>query len=298
MKLNVKIQLLNFCFQVLNFIFLALGLSVFGSGLWILFDRGSLQTVLPSVEMRTVGAGLMLIGAVVLLVTLVGILGAEKQIRVVLLLYVGFLIVLILGQLFITVLLLISRDKIERSLDQMVDQFIVQFGADSSEDRLMDRVQKYESCCGRTGPADWLNNSFIQSLNLTNPDVLPCSCFKMYEPSVNSFWCSELGNYTGPLFNWGNSSYDTGCKEKVSDWLKENTLTVVSMEVGLMLIEGLQLVLAVQLYSAFGRKSAARKRAALAGGADDHGEQNYAYSDPQDGYADPAHPAHHHDYQN
>ncbi|KAF1388628.1 hypothetical protein PFLUV_G00092270 [Perca fluviatilis] len=152
MKLNVKIQLLSFCFQVFNFIFLALGLGVLGSGLWILFDRGSLQTSLPSGELRTVGAGLMLIGAVVLLVTLVGILGAEKQIRVVLLLYVGFLIVLILGQLFITVLLLINRDKIEESLDQTVDDIIVNFGADSSEDRLMDRVQKYVSLSSASVP--------------------------------------------------------------------------------------------------------------------------------------------------
>ncbi|TDH11169.1 hypothetical protein EPR50_G00057910 [Perca flavescens] len=296
MKLYVKIQLLSFCFQVFNFIFLALGLGVLGSGLWILFDRGSLQTSLPSGELRTVGAGLMLIGAVVLLVTLVGILGAEKQIRVVLLLYVGFLIVLILGQLFVTVLLLINRDKIEESLDQTVDDIIVNFGADSSEDRLMDRVQKYEGCCGRTGPADWLNNSFIQRLNLTNQDVLPCSCFRSYEPGVNSSWCSELLNYTGPLVNRGNGSYHTGCKEKVRDWLKENTLTVVSMDVGLMLIEGLQLVLAVQLYGAVGRKRTAKKRAA----ADelDHGEPNYAYSDPQDGYTDPNHPAHQHDYPN
>ncbi len=64
------------------------------------------------------------------------------------------------------------------------------------------------NCCGRTGPADWLKNSYIQSLNLTNADVLPCSCFNSYRPGVNSTWCSELLNFSTPLYGQGNSSYD------------------------------------------------------------------------------------------
>ncbi|XP_037639591.1 CD82 antigen [Sebastes umbrosus] len=301
MKLDVKIQLLKFCFQVVNFIFLALGVSVSGIGLWILFDRGNLLTVLPDRppdELRVVGAGLMLIGVVVLAVSVVGILGADKENRVLLLVYLGFLIVLVLGQLFVTLLLLLNKDKIERGLDQTVDQIILQYRDNNSNDRLMDKIQNYEGCCGRTGPADWLMNSYIQSLNLSAPDVLPCSCFRSHRPAVNSPWCSELLNFTAPLYGRGNGSYAQGCKQKVSDWLQENFLTIVSMDVGLMLIQAVQFVITVYLYRAFGRKAALKRADRLADPEEDldYGEQNYAYADPDYAYVDPAHPAHHHDY--
>lgn len=62
-------------------------------------------------------------------------------------------------------------------------------------------------CCGMTDSADWLKNSYIQSLNLTNAEVLPCSCFSSYRPSLNSSWCSEQPNFTSPLYGRGNSSH-------------------------------------------------------------------------------------------
>ncbi|XP_044062692.1 tetraspanin-19 isoform X2 [Siniperca chuatsi] len=283
MKLELKIQLLKFCSAVFNSIFLALGLSVAGCAVWILFDGGNVLTVVSSEDLRTVGAGLLLIGGVVAVVSVVGCVGAEGHYRFLLLM-------------------------IERSLDDTVDRIILHYG-ENSQDRLMDNVQHYGACCGRTGPADWLNNSYVQNLNLTKPDVLPCSCFGSYRPSFGSPWCSELLNFTAPLFGRGNASYDQGCKKQLSDWLRENALTIVGMDVSLMLIQVVQFVVTVHLYRAFGRKAALRRTDPLADPDHahldhapeehlDYGEQNYGYIDPDDGYIDPAHPAHYHDYPN
>ncbi|XP_051232820.1 tetraspanin-19 [Dicentrarchus labrax] len=308
MKLEVRIQLLKFCSQVFNCVFLALGLSVAGCAVWILFGTGSLLTIHPSDELRTVGAGLLLIGGVVLLVALIGCLGAAGEKRILLLMYMGFLIVLVLGQLFVTLLLLVSKDKIERTLEDTVDQIILQYrGSSESTDRFMDDAHRYGACCGINGPADWLKNSYIKSLNLTNPDVLPCSCFSSYRPSFNSPWCSELLNFTAPVYGRGNTSYEQGCKEKLSDWLQENVLTVVGMDVGLMLIQVVQFVIMVYLYRAFGRNAAFKRPLVDPDHSHldhtpedelDYGEQNYAYIEPDDGYIDPIHPEHHHDYLN
>ncbi|KAG8002365.1 CD82 antigen, partial [Nibea albiflora] len=232
MKLEVKIQLLKFCSQVLNTIFLVLGLSVAGCAFWILFDHGSLQTVLPS------GNWLLLIGGLVVLVSLIGCVGADRENRFLLLTYMASLIVLVLGQLFVTLLLLINRNKIEQTLDQTLKQFILQYGRSSdSQDRLMDNVQTKGKCCGITDPSDWLQNSHIQSLNLTNPDVLPCSCFSSFNQSSNSSWCSELQDFMSPQYGRGNYSYDQGCNETFYDWLQENALTIVSMDIGLIFIQ-------------------------------------------------------------
>ncbi|XP_070822988.1 CD82 antigen [Chaetodon trifascialis] len=300
MKVEVTIQLLRFCSHVFNSVFLLLGLSVAGCAVWILFSSGSFLTVLSSdpgsVELRTVGVGLLAIGGVVVLVSVLGCVAADGGKRFLLLVYLSFLIVLVLGQLFVTLLLVMSRDKIEQSLDQTVDQIIRQYGADS-QDRLMDGLQDSGRCCGRTGPSDWLKNTYIHSLNLTNPDVRPCSCFRTYRPIVNSSWCSEQLDVTVLQYGRGNDSYEQGCKAKLSDWLKENTLTIVGMDVGLILIQVIQFVVSVYLYRAFGRQ-AALKRAASVADSDhahldhtpdddlDDGEQNRAYVDPDDGYMD------------
>ncbi|XP_062279008.1 CD82 antigen [Scomber scombrus] len=300
MKLEVKIQLLRFCSTVLNSIFMALGVSVAGCAVWILFDKGSFLSVISSVEMKTVGAGLLMIGGVVTMVSVLGCLGAQSENRFLLLMYMGLLIVLVLGQLFITLLLIINREKVEQSLDDAVHRIIVGYGGGGREDRLIDNVQHQGSCCGRTGQADWLNNSVIESLNLTDPDVLPCSCFKHNQPIFNSSWCSE--NITELQYGRGNMSYHEGCKEKLSDWLQENTLTIISMDVSLVLLQVLQLVLAVYLHRSFGQKASLKRTNRLvdpepaqeAAGPPD-GEQNYAYIDPEYDHMDPNHPARYHD---
>ncbi|XP_041799028.1 CD82 antigen [Chelmon rostratus] len=312
MKVEVTIQLLRFCSHVFNSIFLVLGLSVAGCGVWILFSSESFLTILPSdpgrEALRTVGVGLLAIGGVVVLVSVIGCLAADGGKRFLLLVYLGFLVVLVLGQLFVTLLLLINRDQIEQSLDQTVDHIIRDYGA-TSEDGLMDGLQNSGQCCGRTGPADWLNNRYIQSLNLTNPDVLPCSCFRQYRPVFNSSWCSELLDVTVPQYGRGNSSYDQGCKKKLSDWLQENTLTIIGMDVGLMLIQVLQFIVSVYLYRAFGRKAALKRSGPVADSDHAHldhtpeddlydGEQNCGYIDPDDDYIDSTHSDHYHDYQN
>uniref|UniRef100_A0AAQ4PMA3 Tetraspanin n=1 Tax=Gasterosteus aculeatus aculeatus TaxID=481459 RepID=A0AAQ4PMA3_GASAC len=232
MKLDVKIQMLNFFFEVFNFIFLVLGFSVCGIGLWIRFDGGSLLNVHAPDELRVVGAGLMLIGLVVLAVSTVGIVGAIKEVRVLLLVYMGLLIALVLGQLFIALLLLINRNTIEQSLDQTVDQIIVSYRGHNRTDTLMDRIQRY-------------------SLNLTNRDLLPCSCFNSSRPTADSPWCSELQNLTGPVYG----SYEQGCRQKLIDWLQENMLTVVAMDTALMLIQVVQFVISVYLYRALGSRT-------------------------------------------
>lgn len=122
-------------------------------------------------------------------------------------------------------------------------------------------------CCGRTGPTDWLKNSYLISLSLDESlSVLPCSCFSWSEGVDQSPWCTERLNVSQhldtaetPLFGTGNSSYDQvtrclwlylficfviffcylclllqGCKQTLSDWLQKNIVTIVAMDLSLL----------------------------------------------------------------
>ncbi|XP_013885319.1 CD82 antigen [Austrofundulus limnaeus] len=296
MKLQVKIELLKFCFAVLNSVFLVLGLSVLGCAVWILFDRGTFLNVLSSGELQVVAAGLFLIGAVVVLVGVSGCVAASRELRFLLLVFTGLIIILVLGQLFVGLVLMINKNKIEKSLDQAVDQIIFQYGEDNSVNRLLDSVQRGAACCGRNGPEDWLNNSFIKSLNLTSPDVLPCSCLRN-SSSFGSLWCSNNSNFTQMQFGQTKESLK-GCSQTLIDWLWQNILTIIMMDVCLILLQVALASIAVKLFQMFGEKVAFKRTNQLVAEDDAHpgsapdgvyGEQNLAYMDPDGGLIETEH---------
>ncbi|XP_072249484.1 CD82 antigen [Leuresthes tenuis] len=295
MKLEVKIEVLKFSFAVFNTIFLVLGLSVAGCSVWILFDRGTFLNVLTTDELQVAAAGLFLVGGVVALVSITGCVGASIEKRLLLVVYSGFIIILVLGQLFITVLLLVCRNKVEVNLNETVDAIITQYSSGNSsdtKDRLMDNMQHYAECCGRLGPDDWLRNSFIESLNLMSPEVLPCSCFRSSDRSFDSAWCSENISFTEPLFGRGKGRFNESCGQKLADWLQVNFVTVLVMDVSLILLQIIDISIAAGLYQAFKKKEALKRTDQLVNQDDpdpdaDYGEQNNAYMDPDGAYMDP-----------
>ncbi|XP_008428906.1 CD82 antigen isoform X2 [Poecilia reticulata] len=297
MKLDVKMEMLKFCFTVLNSVFLVLGLSVMGCGIWILFDTGSFLNVLSSEELQVVAVGLFIIGGVVALVSLTGCTGAALEKRFLLLVYFCFLIALVLGQLFVTILLLLKRDEIDSTLTQTVNNIIGQYGNSSSRaDIIMDNVQHYTKCCGINGPDDWLKNAFIQTLNLTSGNLLPCSCFLSFQPSINSPWCLETNNTNVTVSGTGHGIFNESCRKKMNQWLKDNFITIVAMAAILILIQIFGLFFAGSLFRMFGEKGALKKNKRLVGedGADsdsepdpDGGEQNCAFMDPDEGAPEP-----------
>lgn len=247
MKLHKKIELLKFCSMLLNFILVALGVSVAGCGLWILFDSGFISVV-PSVELQLVAVALLAVGGVVLMVSVLAMVGVQRESRVLLLPAAVLLMLLVLPQLFIIFLLVASNAKIHEAVGNTVDRLMEQYPLE--QHLLVDDLQHYGKCCGRTNRSDWLNNQFVQSLNQSEAEVLPCSCFevKHYEPGA---FCS--GNLTiNSDILFGNTSYTENCDEKISLWLDENLFTIVGMDLGLVLIQILQLVIIVNLYQSFG----------------------------------------------
>ncbi|XP_054878896.1 CD82 antigen-like [Poeciliopsis prolifica] len=293
MKLDVKIETLKFCFALLNSVFLVLGLSVMGCGIWILFDTGSFLNVLPSEELQVVAVGLFVIGGVVALVSLTGCTGAALQKRFLLLAYFCFLIALVLGQLYVIILLLLNRNQIEDVLTQTVNAIILRYGNSSRIDRIMDNVQHFTNCCGINEPEDWLQNSFIQSLNLTGQNVLPCSCFRSFQPSKNSSWCLETNSTNVTMPGTGTGFFKESCRQKIDQWLQENVITMVAMTAFLILIQVIDLFVAGSLFRMFGEKDKNKQLideddTDSASEADPDGrEQNRAFMDPDEGAAEP-----------
>lgn len=275
MKLHKKIELLKFCSMVLNFILVALGVSVAGCGLWILFDSGFISVV-SLVELQLVAVALLAVGGVVLVVSVLAMVGVQRESRVLLLPVAVLLLLLVLPQLFITFLLVASKAKIHDAVGNTVDKLIKLY---PEEERLLvDDLQHYGECCGRTNRSDWLSNQFVQSLDQSEAEVLPCSCFdaKHYEPGA---FCSRNLTINSDVILYGNNSFNESCDEKISLWLDENLFTIVGMDLGLVLIQILQLAIVVTLYQSFGAKASVKSSDSTLTDPDLRGEQVYSDAD-------------------
>uniref|UniRef100_A0A8K9XES0 Si:ch73-139j3.4 n=1 Tax=Oncorhynchus mykiss TaxID=8022 RepID=A0A8K9XES0_ONCMY len=192
MKVDDKFQILKFFAAVFNSVFLILGLCIFGCAVWILFDKDNFIAVLSSVEVKTVAGGLFIIGLVVVGVTILGCMGAQLENRCFLLLYMGFLICIVLGQLFVIFIILLNHGK----MNIEVDKIITEYGTNPDNQRhwkLLDNVQRYGHCCGMQSPNDWQSNMFIKNNSLI--EVYPCSCFNTTDcPAISGFSTLLFGN--------------------------------------------------------------------------------------------------------
>ncbi|XP_056311083.1 tetraspanin-19 [Danio aesculapii] len=247
MKTDDKLQILKFFFMLVNAFFVILGISIFACSAWILFDQDSFVSVLSSgQEVKVVAGGLFFIGLVVVGVSLLGCAGAYFESRCFIIFYLSLLIVIILGQIFITFVLLIRRKTIEQFLRDKVDDIIKQYGGDESQTswKLLDSVQTSARCCGRLNSNEWRNNTVIVSLGGT--DIYPCSCFNGTCPVILE------GTHS---FGNGSDVFERGCEETLVNWLEMNIMVIFGMDVALLLIQIVQFIFAVQTFKCIGRKT-------------------------------------------
>ncbi|XP_056101162.1 CD82 antigen [Rhinichthys klamathensis goyatoka] len=246
MKADDKLQILKFFLMLVNAFFVILGISIFACSAWILFDTDTFVIVLSSEQhVKVVAGGLFFIGLAVVGVSLLGCAGAYFESRCSIIFYLCFLIVIILGQIFITLVLLIQKQRIGQYLRDNVDDIIRQYGGNETQTswKLLDSVQTAAKCCGRLTSNEWRNNTVIESLE--EADIYPCSCFNGTCPILDG--THSFGN--------GSDIYETGCEKVLVDWLEMNITLILGMEVGLLLIQILQFIFGVQTYKCIGRKT-------------------------------------------
>ncbi|KAK2832203.1 hypothetical protein Q7C36_015665 [Tachysurus vachellii] len=241
MKTEDKLQIGKFLFMLINSFFVVLGISLFGSSLWILFDTSSVITVLSNEsDVKVAAGGLFVIGLLVVGVSVLGCIGVHIENRCFIAIYMGFLIAIIFGELFITFLLLLKKSQFEKFLAESVDAIIGKYGVNDTQSTwsLLDRVQQSAKCCGRQNASDWETNKFIQLQNTSN--IYPCSCFNGSCPVFMA----------GEIFQFGNGThiYTTGCEKKLKDWFEQNVFVIIGMALALLIIQILQFVLGIHIF--------------------------------------------------
>ncbi|XP_074075874.1 leukocyte antigen CD37 isoform X2 [Macrotis lagotis] len=162
------LSLTKYFLFVFNVFFFVLGSLVFCFGLWILIDKNSFASFLglSFTPLKIWSYVLATSGVLTGLLSLLGCLGALKEIRCLLGLYFGLLLLLFTTQITVGVLIYTQHGLLERKVREIVLDVIENYhkypSAYSTAEN-WDFVQFQLRCCGWNSPQDWLLASSLRS---------------------------------------------------------------------------------------------------------------------------------------
>ncbi|XP_062433850.1 CD82 antigen [Rhea pennata] len=234
-----------------NLLFLILGAVILGFGIWILADKTSfiavLQTSSPSLK---TGAYILIgVGAVTMLMGLLGCLGAVNEIRCLLGLYFTCLLVILITQVAAGLIIYFQKEKLKEELSVIVRGLIETYDPSNEEENNLqdawDYVQRQIACCGWDGAKDWENNAVLINRSMT---IYPCSCSNSSKDSMtDSGFCDQgiPSNSTAKSDDW--PVHQQGCVDGVQKWLKNNLGIILGVCTGVAVIELLGMMLSIAL---------------------------------------------------
>ncbi|NXG22061.1 CD82 protein, partial [Grallaria varia] len=239
MERRDKTPIQKYCLSVFNGIFLALGLMLLTFGLWLLFDRNNLFSVLFSSGenhlVTYISCILLGIGSVVTFTSGMGFLGSVVEIKCLLVTYMGFQILMFVAQMAILVLIIMKKEEVHNQWNSRIDEVISEYGNESLAEQepvwnILNAVQSNVECCGRYNATQWERNK-----NKKNSTQIPCSCTK----SNPKNWFCDVSR---------DSTYSIGCEEYLNTWFENNVLILTAVTISLLITQIILVTLTHQLF--------------------------------------------------
>ncbi|KAM5297205.1 leukocyte antigen CD37 [Glossophaga mutica] len=248
------LSLIKYLLFVFNLFFFVLGSLVFCFGIWILVDKSSFVSFvgLSFMPLQIWSKALAISGIVTMGLALLGCLGALKELRCLLGLYFGILLLLFVTQITLGILISTQRIRLERKVKDIIQETIQNYYANPEQteaEESWDYVQFQLRCCGWNSPEDWYH---VRSLS-SNESVyqVPCSCRNSSvtnNSSVSNMTSPAQFSRVGPLARPRHSTelcvvpanshtYREGCSRSLQKWLHNNLISIVGICLGVGLLE-------------------------------------------------------------
>ncbi|XP_019281249.2 leukocyte antigen CD37 isoform X1 [Panthera pardus] len=249
------LSLIKYLLFVFNLFFFVLGSLIFCFGIWILIDKTSFVSFvgLSFMPLQIWSKALAISGILTMGLALLGCVGALKELRCLLGLYFGILLLLFAMQITLGILISTQRTRLERRVKDIVMETIQRYHAhpeESAAEESWDYVQFQLRCCGWNSPQDWLSNPSLSS-NESEMHRVPCSCYNS-SASNDSAIFEKLSfpqfSRRGPLARPRHSTdlclvpansaiYSEGCARSIQKWLHNNLISIVGICLGVGLLE-------------------------------------------------------------
>ncbi|XP_072777580.1 leukocyte antigen CD37 isoform X1 [Taeniopygia guttata] len=237
------------CFLfLLNLFFFFLGILLLAFSFWVLFDRQSFAAVLgsPLVSLRVWSYGFSGVGIVTMLLGFLGCLGALKEVKVMLGLYFGLLLLLFAAQITVAIIVYTQRSALATKVATYAEELIRGYpaqGPPGDPHESWDAVQQQLSCCGWKGPQDWDHHD-DPTRDMDRDRAIACSCFRAPNSTHKTPWMLPHGRCPTAA---PQDIFPRGCKEGVQSWLAGNLVTIVGVCIGIALGELALLMLSMFL---------------------------------------------------
>lgn len=249
------LSLIKYFLFVFNLFFFVLGSLIFCFGIWILMDKTSFVSFvgLSFMPLQIWSKALAVSGILTMGLALLGCVGALKELRCLLGLYFGILLLLFVTQITLGILISTQRIRLERRVKDIVQETIQNYRANPEQtaaEESWDYVQFQLRCCGWNSPEDWVRVPSLSS-NESETYRVPCSCYNSSATNDSSVFdkislpqFSRLGPVARPRHNTdicavpaSSYTYREGCARNLQNWLHNNFISIVGICLGVGLLE-------------------------------------------------------------
>lgn len=196
----------------LNLATLLAGGVLLGCGVYVKISITEFAELNNMDAIETTAYFLIAIGSLVVVLSLVGCLGACLQNHVLLAFYFVLMMLLLLAEVSIGILYAVEKTTIGTEIDAAVEDAISNYGEGSAtQDEAIDTIQTFLECCGYSGPLDY---------DLIKLVKLPKSCCRG-DPEL----CTLL------------NAHQIGCKQQIDKTLASQSMVVIIVVSAVALLE-------------------------------------------------------------
>lgn len=250
------LSLIKYFLFVFNLFFFVLGSLIFCFGIWILVDKTSFVSFvgLSFMPLQIWSKALAVSGILTMGLALLGCVGALKELRCLLGLYFGILLLLFVTQITLVILICTQWIRLERRMKDMVLETIRNYHANPEQtaaEESWDYVQFQLRCCGWNSPQDWDHVPSLRSNESEKYHRVPCSCYNSSATNDSSIFdkislpqFNRLGPVARPRHNTdicsvptNSYTYREGCERNLKNWLNNNFISIVGICLGVGLLE-------------------------------------------------------------
>lgn len=184
-------------FVVCNILFFIMGIAAMCIGIYLKVSRSDFVEILESKEFETSSALLISAGIIVVVVSLVGFIGAWLNNQCMLGLYLIFVLVIFAMELAAGIIALVySRD-----IENIIKRELVEGLQKDKTRSAWDKLQEKYMCCGVNNYTDWYGVYDIHNYN-----IIPDSC-------CGYMGCGQSG---------GQVAYIISCYNDAKEWISDN----------------------------------------------------------------------------
>lgn len=244
---------LKYLVMIFNLLYMMMGGTLLGLILWVYINATTMAPVTDDMGYNYVLYFLMVVGAIMFIMGLLGCCGACQESQCMLATFFALVLVLFMGQVAIGVWVRANEQRFTKVVtDSLTNSIKKDYGTNGTEDKetaAFDTIQSKLKCCGSVGPNDWKESHFngANKIGVTTPTSseynVPKSCCK--EPGCNTKL--DSGVVVTPESAEAHEIYAEGCSKKILKLVEEYNIEIIGALLAILLIQVLAMILSMIL---------------------------------------------------